>query len=277
MPKTFVNESRASGLILRGRDGQRELVSEKWDCIIRLKFCNVKSWDSSHRVLILCSVIAISSRPASCVGGSRKSRFIFYAPFIKTPMLKHRCLVRFLVLLLAGTQHVTRRMQPSSKSPRPRLHRSTAIPSPASAPFARKSGSSKLGTTAARIFRELAPKQHGAIVFFGDSITQGWGDDFRGKFPKLNVANRGISGDITRGLLARLDEDVLALSPRAIVLLIGTNDIGRNISPQGYRRQHRNSSRPNQEARSQAARRALPGDASERKEATATGRQNPRP
>ena len=67
-------------------------------------------------------------------------------------------------------------------------------------------------------FRELAPKQHGAIVFFGDSITQGWGDDFRGKFPKLNVANRGISGDITRGLLARLDEDVLALDPRAIVL-----------------------------------------------------------
>jgi lysophospholipase L1-like esterase len=81
-------------------------------------------------------------------------------------------------------------------------------------------------------FRELEPKQHGAIVFFGDSITQGWSDDFRGKFPKLNVANRGISGDTTRGLLARLDEDVLSLEPRAIVLLIGTNDIGIGLSPE---------------------------------------------
>jgi lysophospholipase L1-like esterase len=81
-------------------------------------------------------------------------------------------------------------------------------------------------------FRELAPKQHGAIVFFGDSITQGWSDDFRGKFPNLNVANRGISGDTTRGLLARVDEDVLALTPRAIVLLIGTNDIGLGLSPE---------------------------------------------
>jgi lysophospholipase L1-like esterase len=81
-------------------------------------------------------------------------------------------------------------------------------------------------------FRELEPKQHGAIVFFGDSITQGWSDDFRGKFPKLNVANRGISGDTTRGLLARMDEDVLSLDPRAIVLLIGTNDIGIGLSPE---------------------------------------------
>src|SRR5215207_5862352 len=38
-----------------------------------------------------------------------------------------------------------------------------------------------------------------ALVFFGDSITQGWSDDFRGKFPNLKVANRGISGDTTRG------------------------------------------------------------------------------
>jgi lysophospholipase L1-like esterase len=80
-------------------------------------------------------------------------------------------------------------------------------------------------------FRELAAKQQGAIVFFGDSITQGWGDDFRGKFPNLNVANRGISGDITRGLLARVNDDVLSLKPRAIVILIGTNDIGLGISP----------------------------------------------
>ncbi|HWA24828.1 MAG TPA: GDSL-type esterase/lipase family protein [Lacunisphaera sp.] len=65
----------------------------------------------------------------------------------------------------------------------------------------------------------------GAIVFLGDSITQGWHDDFDGMFPELKTANRGISGDTTRGVLIRLQEDVLALQPRAVVMLIGTNDL----------------------------------------------------
>ena len=47
------------------------------------------------------------------------------------------------------------------------------------------------------------------------------------------VANRGISGDTSRGLLARLDDDVLALNPRGIVLLIGTNDIEVKVPPEG--------------------------------------------
>ena len=49
----------------------------------------------------------------------------------------------------------------------------------------------------------------GSVVFLGDSITQGWGDDFGGAFPGMKVANRGISGDTTRGVLIRLKEDVL--------------------------------------------------------------------
>ena len=72
--------------------------------------------------------------------------------------------------------------------------------------------------------------QH-AIVFLGDSITQGWHDDFDGLFPELKTANRGISGDTTRGVLYRLPEDVLALHPRAVVLLIGTNDLEENARP----------------------------------------------
>ncbi len=80
-------------------------------------------------------------------------------------------------------------------------------------------------------FAEDKDRQQHAIVFLGDSITQGWNDDFRGKFPNLNVANRGISGDTSRGLLARLDEDVLALDPSGIVLLIGTNDVGLGVPP----------------------------------------------
>ncbi|MFT3829563.1 MAG: GDSL-type esterase/lipase family protein [Opitutaceae bacterium] len=71
-----------------------------------------------------------------------------------------------------------------------------------------------------------------AVVFYGDSITQGWGDDFSGHFPGVKIANRGISGDTTRGLLVRLAEDVLALHPRGIVLLIGTNDLELGATPE---------------------------------------------
>ena len=72
--------------------------------------------------------------------------------------------------------------------------------------------------------REVVQDQ-GAVVFFGDSITQGWGVDFKQAFPGMKLANRGIGGDTTRGMLLRLQEDVLSLRPKAVVLLMGTNDI----------------------------------------------------
>ena len=71
----------------------------------------------------------------------------------------------------------------------------------------------------------------GAVVFFGDSITQGWGT-LAQDFPKLKVANRGISGDTTRGLLTRIQGDVLDVKPRAVSLLIGTNDLDQGGSPE---------------------------------------------
>src|SRR2546426_10872599 len=51
-------------------------------------------------------------------------------------------------------------------------------------------------------------QDRGAVVLLGDSITQGWGDDFSGWFPHVKIANRGISGDTSRGVLIRLLEDV---------------------------------------------------------------------
>jgi poly(3-hydroxybutyrate) depolymerase/lysophospholipase L1-like esterase len=69
------------------------------------------------------------------------------------------------------------------------------------------------------------------IVFFGDSITQGW-TGLAKDFPKLKVVNRGISGDTSRGLRYRLKEDVLDLHPKAVVILIGTNDLGLGGTPQ---------------------------------------------
>ncbi len=75
-------------------------------------------------------------------------------------------------------------------------------------------------------------QDQGAVVFFGDSITQGWNDDFQGYFPDLKKANRGISGDTTRGMLLRLQDDVLSLKPRCIVMLMGTNDLEEEATPE---------------------------------------------
>ncbi|KAF0110862.1 MAG: lysophospholipase L1-like esterase [Chloroflexi bacterium] len=62
----------------------------------------------------------------------------------------------------------------------------------------------------------------GDIVFLGDSITDGgcWEE----LFPGLPVKNRGINGDDTEGVFARVD-DILCCGPEAIFLLIGTNDL----------------------------------------------------
>jgi lysophospholipase L1-like esterase len=75
-------------------------------------------------------------------------------------------------------------------------------------------------------------QDQGALVFLGDSITQGWGEKMGGSFAGVKVANRGISGDTTRGVLIRLKEDVLSLKPSGIVLLIGTNDLGEKAAPE---------------------------------------------
>ena len=83
---------------------------------------------------------------------------------------------------------------------------------------------------------EQVEQDQGAVVFFGDSITQGWGKDFKGKFEGMKLANRGIGGDTTRGMLIRLEEDVLSLNPSAIVMLMGTNDIEVDIAPKAIGR-----------------------------------------
>ena len=61
---------------------------------------------------------------------------------------------------------------------------------------------------------------------------QGWGESLAPAFPGLRVVNRGISGDTSRGVLIRLEQDVLALDPAAIILLIGTNDLEERASPE---------------------------------------------
>jgi len=67
-------------------------------------------------------------------------------------------------------------------------------------------------------------------VFLGDSITQGWVDADPEFFSKGNVG-RGISAQTTPQLLVRMHADVIALKPRVVHIMAGTNDIAHNTGP----------------------------------------------
>lgn len=70
------------------------------------------------------------------------------------------------------------------------------------------------------------PNQKKEIVFLGNSITEA--GKWQELIQKKAVINRGISGDVTYGVLARIDE-VLASKPVKIFLLIGINDMKRGF------------------------------------------------
>jgi lysophospholipase L1-like esterase len=67
------------------------------------------------------------------------------------------------------------------------------------------------------------------VVFFGDSITDGW--PISEYFPGKPYINRGIGGQTTPQMLVRFREDVIALHPKVVVILAGTNDIAGNTGP----------------------------------------------
>jgi len=77
----------------------------------------------------------------------------------------------------------------------------------------------------------LAPPAAGEnrVVFFGDSITDAW--KLTEYFPGKPYVNRGISGQTTSQMLVRFHQDVIALHPKAVVILAGTNDIAGNTGP----------------------------------------------
>lgn len=71
------------------------------------------------------------------------------------------------------------------------------------------------------------PKK-GAIVFIGNSITEGWARQSSDFFTKYNFVGRGISGQTSPQLLLRFRDDVINLKPQAVVINVGTNDIAEN-------------------------------------------------
>ena len=72
------------------------------------------------------------------------------------------------------------------------------------------------------------------VVMLGDSLTQ------RGEWWELlgrPVANRGISSDTVADVEARLD-DVVALQPKVLFLLVGVNDLARGVTPEALAARH---------------------------------------
>ena len=72
-----------------------------------------------------------------------------------------------------------------------------------------------------------------SILFFGDSLTEGWDAAvWERSLASRGALNAGVSGDRTDHLLWRLQHGNLAgPEPRAVVLLIGTNDLAYGRSP----------------------------------------------
>ncbi|MBK8953522.1 MAG: hypothetical protein IPM85_15930 [Chitinophagaceae bacterium] len=77
------------------------------------------------------------------------------------------------------------------------------------------------------LFQSL-PHTKNDIIFIGNSITDG--NEWSEIFEDLRIKNRGISSDITAGVIKRLDEIVKRKTGQCF-LMIRTNDLARNISP----------------------------------------------
>jgi lysophospholipase L1-like esterase len=77
-----------------------------------------------------------------------------------------------------------------------------------------------------RSFFESMPIKKNEIIMLGNSITNcaNWDELFQNK----HIKNRGISGDISLGVLDRMDE-IVKRKPKKIFILIGINDISLNI------------------------------------------------
>jgi lysophospholipase L1-like esterase len=107
---------------------------------------------------------------------------------------------------------------------------------PADQPFARADKNSQIAHTQ---LLEKAAKGGIDVYFLGDSITRRWGtsdhqyqhfyENWRQNFFGWNAGNFGWGGDTTQNILWRLENGELDnVNPKVIVLLAGTNNVGKN-------------------------------------------------
>jgi hexosaminidase len=80
----------------------------------------------------------------------------------------------------------------------------------------------------------VANKQRPDVVFLGDSITESWVPGDPSVFSSKRIG-RGISGQTTAQMLVRFPADVIALHPRVVHIMAGTNDVAGNAGPTSER------------------------------------------
>jgi lysophospholipase L1-like esterase len=80
---------------------------------------------------------------------------------------------------------------------------------------------------------EIRPPKPGEnrVVFLGDQITERWGQGQAKFFPGKPYFNRGIAGQTTPQMLIRFRQDVIALQPKVVVILAGSNDLAGATGP----------------------------------------------
>jgi lysophospholipase L1-like esterase len=84
-----------------------------------------------------------------------------------------------------------------------------------------------LGRYAADNQKRIASGRKVDIVFMGDSITEGWQSKHPAFFTPGRIC-RGIGGQTSPQMVLRMMADVIALKPRLLHIMAGTNDIAGN-------------------------------------------------
>jgi acyl-CoA thioesterase-1 len=97
------------------------------------------------------------------------------------------------------------------------------------------------------------------VVALGDSLTAGFrsdglDEDARGSTPytdfltdqisrdfpsnssSIEIINKGLVGELSEQMVARFDSDVVRLSPRVVIILGGSNDLGWGLAPRSILR-----------------------------------------
>lgn len=84
--------------------------------------------------------------------------------------------------------------------------------------------------------KSICPLNNANILTIGDSLANGYGvdenDSFAIQVPKIlnkNPIKRGINGETTIGLLARIDRELQVENLAAIIISIGGNDFLKNV------------------------------------------------
>ncbi|MBM3973262.1 MAG: hypothetical protein FJ301_04090 [Planctomycetes bacterium] len=132
----------------------------------------------------------------------------------------------FVVALVVFFAPIAMAMPPQDPAPKPAAH-AAVTPQPRTDQWILDRQA-----TCVRRAQEAKPTD---VVFVGDSITQGWEEDgaasWQKHFGAMAPLNLGVSGDRTEHVLWRLQQAPLTtIAPKAIVLLIGTNNLGHGTS-----------------------------------------------